>query len=1416
MSTVPLKLRSVADLVEKNEVFFIPNYQRGYRWDADQVEALLNDLAKFEANKGSSEYYCLQPLVVVKRDKDWEVVDGQQRLTTIFLILRQLNNPSFQIHYARHPERENGLSELLQPDSAAGQIPDFVSPDLYFLEKADEAIQKWFEEPKHKHCQLPSLTDPNQACAKFIWHEIEEKDANHAFTRLNAGKIKLRDSELIRALFLGTGVLDQDDRHLIALRWDQIERRLQDPEFWSFLSGRGSTDNRIELLFEWIARQRTEQNKWTVDKDRQIFDLIFDVLKDSRERKKLWQEVDELFGTLEEWFEDNRLFHMIGFLVEVDKNGEMIPILLKESLELKKTEFTRLIKKKIRKHVLGENTSRDKLEGYLKDLKYDEPNARIKELLLCLNLATLNADIAGTVRFSFQAYKKDSWDIEHIRATASREPEKPDELRFALASINAYWDPPPPANKTLLEDLVKVRKALNEKSDDRDHLYKLYCSLRDQMEGMRGLGASNGLMNLTLLDAGTNRGYGNSPFAVKRAWVLGLNQQTKYLLPCTRSVFTKSYSKAPDNLLNWTPEDATDYLSEITSTLDTFFADTWEEKAPGSSRGDSDLTKPDTQGQIISAPTAPGDREDTKSPERNGQRVSFVKLIAEYDRVEIPLIQRDYAQGRASAKAVREKFLTDLLNALKHNAPLSLDFVYGEVVKKQRYGEVVEKRIFQPIDGQQRLTTLFLLHWFLACAADKLENFRKIMKDVADKENEARFRYSVRPSSHQFFSKLLNYKPEDLDKPPAEQIQNQTWFFRAWRHDPTIVGALTMLDAIHTKFASEEGLRDFYANLAESPSAPITMDVLDLGSLGLSDEIYVKMNARGKELTGFEKFKAWLIETHGEIDWPKNRDLPKWKLLLDWHWLDLFWHFQHDKPQPADAVSKVYFRTFVALAVNFHASLGNFEKAWLEADAEDQAPLWDKLFTLDCVEHVFDGLNCLSPRDQSCEWPIVSLRRRLIDKGVGPFDKHGLDAVFFEGTAKPVTIAERLWLHAIHIFLRNPIPAGGPEEVHWFRVVRNLLANTQFEAKNFANAIKSLDKLGSLAKKHGSMLDALSDDKSENSLVGFQPEQFLEEKRKAQLIRCSSVGSEWEPAIIVAEAHPIFNGQIDLLLPPEDDLKTFKHRLEVFARLFDNEGKSYVGMDDEFLVARAVLAQSKPIKLGWQQKIIFVNTKNNWSEILDHKSGQKEFRDGMLCLIDSINGNSYIEAGLRKMIESPRADETYEPWMLDIIRHGGELLTKYSDHKKIQNYCNNGFFLFRKVNWNEHDILLGASATLRNRLIDGLLNKTHSSWELPGAEWRRLIIGQSDKNVFFKGHHIKLTRKAGDGNDTAECRFEYDKLVICVPDSDGIPIQFPEDGKLSTFLASIESKLGKSPLPKVEPVLSDLRHALASVNHQNE
>ena len=313
---------------------------------------------------------------------------------------------------------------------------------------------------------------------------------------------------------------------------------------------------------------------------------------------------------------------------------------------------------------------------------------------------------------------------------------------------------------------------------------------------------------------------------------------------------------------------------------------------------------------------------------------TFWEVIQE-NQIEIPVIQRDYAQGRQNDRVnqIREDFVEALTLVLlgQGEEKLHLDFIYGRIQGKDqeyilaRNKEAVENvlkavqgyagtlnmnigvkitqkenestqltyRKLIPLDGQQRLTTLFLLHWYII---QRLKQ-KDVGKQLAYLEG---FKYKTRKSTAEFCSYLIHLNKEDVqnlfvvDKKVSLQIEKSTSFFRVWKHDPSVKGMLVMLDAIDNKlkYTSEEQLMLMWENL--TTNRKITFDFLDLDELDQTDELYVKMNARGKQLSDFEHFKAWLQELINKDDSIAIKNI-NWEKDIDTTWLDLFWTHKAEK-----------------------------------------------------------------------------------------------------------------------------------------------------------------------------------------------------------------------------------------------------------------------------------------------------------------------------------------------------------------------------------------------------------------------------------------------------------------------------------------------------------------------------------------
>lgn len=284
-------------------------------------------------------------------------------------------------------------------------------------------------------------------------------------------------------------------------------------------------------------------------------------------------------------------------------------------------------------------------------------------------------------------------------------------------------------------------------------------------------------------------------------------------------------------------------------------------------------------------------KNQTTNTDVNSNFISFYQ----YNNIEIPLIQRDYVQGSNLQAEKRDAFIDSLYTALTdETAPCDLDFIYG----------TFENEAFFPLDGQQRLTTLYLLHWYLLnkCRIEDAENYDNITKEI--NFDEKQFSYKTRRSSTAFCQKLIVFHPESFSETISEKIKEQNWFSEDWQQDPSVIAMLDMLDALNNKFKKliDPSVTKMLERLLNTKA--INFDKLDMGHYRLTDSLYIKMNARGKQLTDFENWKANFIQFLEEnynnqiyIYAEKNRKDNFAKIKdyfthsIEHEWTDLFWSY---------------------------------------------------------------------------------------------------------------------------------------------------------------------------------------------------------------------------------------------------------------------------------------------------------------------------------------------------------------------------------------------------------------------------------------------------------------------------------------------------------------------------------------------
>ena len=590
-----LKLKSIYELLcneeGKPESFFIPSYQRGYRWTEQQVKDLLNDIWEFHQNvklRKNDGFYCLQPIVVKKsknKNYDWDVIDGQQRLTTIFIILKSGeifltadDLEPYTIGYETRNESQDFLESKLY------EIDD-TNIDYFHMSKAYQTIENWFKEKKVKKSDFikilleEPLIDENVDKAnniRVIWYKIEDKENNslnaeniykediEIFTRINMGKIPLTNAELIKALLI-QGYKDNDNKNNkqfeLASEWDFIEYSLQNDDFWYFINKeKNEKATRIEFIFELISKKYSEDNKEKfpelidLDKLKSIdryyeFHIINHYLKEENQTpkiyEKLWSEVKNYFRILNEWYEDREFFHKIGFLIIYSKKTmlDFIAEYIKDNST--KKEFRDFLDTEIKK--LFENID-------IEALSYGSNDNDIRKVLLWFNIATIIKNEKSNLRFQFDRYKKQNWDIEHIRSQADKYPKSDKEKEEWVDDILKL----PNIEKTKDIILKMDKKDFNEFFDD----------IQNKIEGEDNDFNKHSIGNLTLLDSATNRAYGNAFFPVKRKTIIENDKNGTFIPICTKNLFLKYYSKNATDLQKWTEEDAERYKSAILETFE--------------------------------------------------------------------------------------------------------------------------------------------------------------------------------------------------------------------------------------------------------------------------------------------------------------------------------------------------------------------------------------------------------------------------------------------------------------------------------------------------------------------------------------------------------------------------------------------------------------------------------------------------------------------------------------------------------------------------------------------------------------------------------------------------------------------------------------------------------------------------------
>ena len=660
-----------------------------------------------------------------------------------------------------------------------------------------------------------------------------------------------------------------------------------------------------------------------------------------------------------------------------------------------------------------------------------------------------------------------------------------------------------------------------------------------------------------------------------------------------------------------------------------------------------------------------------------------LKSLLENYRVVIPLIQRDYAQGRKDKRTteVRKKLLQDINTALidTNVGPLDLNFIYG----KSTHGK------FIPLDGQQRLTTLFLVYLFA-------------YRDNDECDFLGNFSYETRKSSTKFFESLVENRRIFFTKTksPSEIIKDEPWFADSWQLDPTIQGALESLDDISDSFDYEF---DYVSVLSDANNQKLVFNFLDIDKLGSEDELYIKLNSRGRPLTDFENFKARFIDRIKKIDSHLEREFSQ---NIDTKWTDVIWNI--DK----NAFDTNFLNLFEIVLINNLDSLDYSKRDnWtLEIDFET--------IEISHIEIIVSVLDFLSKNKMTDASSILECS--IVNK----------------------TLKDRVYFHVISTFIEHQGDTLDTSYKNWYRIFRNLINNSVIDSQDsYERAIKGINEQ---IEHTSDLLEYLAEG---NRINGFSIDQVDEEIEKAKLI---TADDSYREIIEVAENHRYFDGQIRSCFYFEaNDLPSRK--IDVISIYWNKISKMFTETEpEEGLLMRAAL-----LALGDYTMTTANNYKTLYRDNSNESSGSAPSLKSLFSsrneyvkrLLDELDMTKPLDVEYRRIIQENISNIAPQEWRYAFIAY---YETMFSKMTPSQYRMKSPFWLNRS---EEMLLIPNKSSSARNydihlialeeKLKELGIKSDYRSEKSIGTTDRILYVNEVYE-VRFRGNHFSLNLIGGE------------------------------------------------------------------------
>ena len=582
-----------SNVCQESVTFIIPYLQRAYKWKEKQAKQMLEDFSEFL--KQEKTYYCMQPLAVVKiGDNKYELLDGQQRLTTLLILWRILfesdekTSYPYKFEYERDSSESNTLINRYSFITESDEIKkgEYGNIDEYYMSKVYGAIKLYFDNPNNKKTDEQKADNYKETFKKllkgegkhilFLWYEVNEEEKHTTFAHLNSGKIELTCSELIKAILLSDGnkeSLDNNrlpDKSLVAAQYAEMEEAFNDDRLWYMLQTDEPLYNgsRMDLLFNMVLNI----NRKAYEADPKA--AFYKVYARRADLSRFWKDCRAYFVRIMDLYKNPYTYHYIGYLTYTEGNNK-IDDWVKVYKESGLKGCIEQLKSKVRESISG--------LGDLAKITYsDTSKATLRKIFILHNIQTIlihyetikKANLG--LRFSYEQFPfellySQRWDIEHIASQTENPLTKIQDCKDWIASVRADYS-----------EIFVQRPDLNNEIDlfEKDSKIEMFKQIYNEIVSSAEKNSpqnKDGLGNLVLLDSHTNRSYHNSLYKRKRKIILAASNidnqnneyQVTYIPRCTLNVFLKTYNTGLDvKLGEWTQDDYDKYLGDLKEKLE--------------------------------------------------------------------------------------------------------------------------------------------------------------------------------------------------------------------------------------------------------------------------------------------------------------------------------------------------------------------------------------------------------------------------------------------------------------------------------------------------------------------------------------------------------------------------------------------------------------------------------------------------------------------------------------------------------------------------------------------------------------------------------------------------------------------------------------------------------------------------------